>query len=143
MIKVIINDTTVRHTLIDNGADLNICSIDLLEKISVDKKLIQLNDVKIYGFDNVNRQPLGMIKLHIEVRLVVLPTPIHIIPRPLSYKLLLGRPWIHAMKVVPYTLHHVMNFEYNNKICMVDAYEKIYKSYDHNTSNSLNTFIPK
>lgn len=65
MIKVIINETRVRHTLIDNEKKTNVCNIDLLEKIGVDKILSQLNDIHMCGFDNVNRKPQGMITLPI------------------------------------------------------------------------------
>lgn len=40
MIKAIINEIVVRHTLIDNGVEINVCSIDLLDKIGMDKRLI-------------------------------------------------------------------------------------------------------
>lgn len=82
-----------------------------------------------------------MITLPIDVRPIVLPTPIHIMQGPLSYNILLGRPWIHAMKGVPSTLHRIMKFEYNNKIYMVDTDEQSYESYDHNISNSSNTWV--
>jgi hypothetical protein len=78
----------------------------------------------MYGFENVNRQPLSIITLPINFKLVVFPTPIYIMLGPLSYKILLGRPWIHAMEGVPSTLQHMMNFEYNIKIYIAKADEQ-------------------
>jgi hypothetical protein len=100
MIMVRINKTGVRHTHIDNGSSFNVCSMDLLDKLSVDKNLIEHNDLCICGFDNIIRQPLGTITLPIKVGSVVFPTPIHIMLGPLLYNFLLDRSWIHAMKRV-------------------------------------------
>jgi hypothetical protein len=46
----------------------------------------------------------------------------------LSYNLHLGRPWIHAMKGVPYNLNREMKYAYNNKIYMVREDVKSYNS---------------
>lgn len=57
-----------------------------------------------------------MNKLPIKVEKVTLQTMIHVIPNDLSYNLLLGRPWLHEMHVVPSTLHCIMKYVYNKKI---------------------------
>lgn len=38
----------------------------------------------------------------------------HVLDLYLSYNLLLGHPWIHAMRVVPSTYHQCLNFPYNS-----------------------------
>lgn len=109
----------------------------------MDKNIIKPNNIYIFGFDNVGRKPLRTIKLPIKV----VPC-FHILVSMsfwiLSYNLLLGRLWIHAMKGVLYTLHQEMKYEYNNKIYVVKADEKVYTLWievEHNTSKSFNTLI--
>lgn len=93
MIEVIINDSVIRQTLVDNGSSLNLCSISLLHKINVDTSLIKIYSLTIWaGFDNVAKYSLGIIALHVKVGPITLPTPIHVMPRNMTYNLLLGRP---------------------------------------------------
>lgn len=127
MIMVVINKIGVRHTLIDNGLGINVCSNDLLIKLGMDRSLIQPNALSIHGFDDVGRRPLGIITLPIKVGLIVLPTLIHVILDVLSYNILLGRPCIHAMGGVPSTLHRIVKYTYN-KVYIVKDYSK-FESY--------------
>lgn len=91
--------------MIDNGSTLNVCGIDLLHKIKVDTSLIKLDKLKIHGFDNLGIQSLGTITLPIKVGPVTLSTLFHVMLGALSYNMILGRLWIHAMGAVPSTLH--------------------------------------
>ncbi|GLJ49633.1 hypothetical protein SUGI_1053010 [Cryptomeria japonica] len=115
MIVVIMKDTAIRRTLVDNGSSLNVCSINLLHKMNVDTSLIESDSRPIRGFDNVAKTSLGTITLPITVGPVTLPTPIQVMLGNLTYNLLLGRPWIHSMQAVPSTLHRQVKFIYNNK----------------------------
>lgn len=106
----------IKGTLIDNGSPLNIFRVDLLDKINWDHSSIQPDPLCVCCFDNVPREILGIVILPIKVGLVTLPTPIHVMPNHLNYNLLLGRPWIHAMKAVPSTLHCTIKFVYYNEL---------------------------
>lgn len=64
--------------------------------------------------NNVTKSSLGIITFPIKVGHVTLPTLIHVISGELTYNLLLGRPWIHSMQVVPFTLHKQIKFIHNN-----------------------------
>ncbi|GLJ36816.1 hypothetical protein SUGI_0742690 [Cryptomeria japonica] len=83
--------------------------------MNVDTSLIEPDSHPIRGFDNVAKSSLGIITLPITVGPVTLPIPIHVMSGNLTYNLLLGRPWIHGMQVVPSTLHRQVKFIYNNK----------------------------
>lgn len=45
MIVVSLNKSRIMHTIIDNGLGLNICSINLIHKLGVDKNLIEPIDI--------------------------------------------------------------------------------------------------
>lgn len=80
----------IKRTLVYNGSDLNISSVNLLDKFDVEKLEIQPDSLSIKGFDNVEKQPIGVINLPILVRLVTFQTPIHVMPNDISYNILLG-----------------------------------------------------
>lgn len=69
---------------------------------------------------------------------VILNTPIHVMPGPLNYNILLGRPRLHTMHVVPSTLHHKVKLIHKKLMytlheddapnpCLNVEYVKIYK----------------
>lgn len=82
----------------------------------MDPSLIKHKYLSIRGFDNVAREFLGTITFPIKVGPVILPTPIQVMLNSITYNLLLGKPRIHAMQVVPSTLHYSIKFIYNNKM---------------------------
>lgn len=125
MILVVINKTRIRSNLIDNGLDINVSIINLLDKLGVDRNLIKPTNIVIHFLDNVGRKPLGKITLPIKVGLVTLPTLIHVMLKPLWYNILLGRLWIHAMMRVSSNLHCEMKYENNNKIHTVKVDKKV------------------
>lgn len=55
MIMVIIIDSVIRQTLVDNGSSLNICSINLLHRINAYTSLTKPNSLSICGFNNVGK----------------------------------------------------------------------------------------
>lgn len=116
MVVVSINKSIIRRTLIHNGSGLSVCSMYILKVINIDLSTIQPTNVPIRGFDNITKNTLDIITLPIKVGLVIMNTPIHVMPRPLNYNLLLGRPWLHEMHVVPSTLHCKVKFIHNNGI---------------------------
>lgn len=119
MIIVIINKTGIRHTLVDVGSMLNVCSIELLPKINIDLSSLNTSSVDIHGFDNVGRQALGTIVLPLRLGPVTVPTLVYVMEKKLPYNLLLGKLWIHVMGAVSSTLHKSIKFICNNKVVIV------------------------
>ncbi|XP_070014773.1 uncharacterized protein [Nicotiana sylvestris] len=58
----------------------------------------------------------GEITLPVNISDAVQDTRFHIIKGDARYNALLGRPWIHNMKVVPSTLHQMMKFQIKDGI---------------------------
>jgi hypothetical protein len=99
-----------------------VCSITLLDKLGVDKSQIQPDSLSIRGFNNIGRQLLDIITLPITVVKETLQNHFHVMPYEISYNIILGRPWIHDMHVMPCTLHRIMNYVYKNKVYKVDIF---------------------
>lgn len=125
MITPCIYEHKIKDTFIDNGSNLNVCSINLLDKINWDYSFLQPNSLNVCGFDNVNRKSLGTITLPITIGPMTLPAPIHVMPNTLNYNLLLGRLRIHAIKEVPSTLHHTIKDDPNPYNVVQDEVESI------------------
>lgn len=78
--------------LIDTDSTLNVYGTNLLPKIKVDSSSLVASSLYIRGFDNVGQQALGMIILPLRLGPVTFPTLVYVMPDPLPYKVLLGRP---------------------------------------------------
>ena len=58
---------------------------------------------------------------------------------PLSYNILLGRPWIHEMHVVPSTYHQCVKFPFHGSEVTILATT----SYTCNMLKDAETFVPR
>ncbi|XP_028092886.1 uncharacterized protein LOC114293065 [Camellia sinensis] len=54
--------------------------------------------------------PLGTTNLEVQARTKMVTTDFTVIDTPSLYNIVLGRPWLHAMRVVPSTLHQLLRF---------------------------------
>ena len=80
--------------------------------------------MSIKGFDNVAKFVMGVVHLELRVGPKTLLTPIQVIDEKLSYNLLLGRPWIHVMRVVTSTLHRCLKFERDGQVHKIEVDRK-------------------
>lgn len=64
----------------------------------------------IRAFDSSSKIPLCLITLTVTLGPQTIETYFHIMSGKISYNLLLGRPWIHYMDVVPSTMHGYLKF---------------------------------
>ena len=114
-IEVMIHKNRVRCVLIDGGVELNICPFNILENLGYSKQDIDTRQkVTIRAYDGSERQSKGLVFLPILIDLVERDILFHVVDTStLSYNILLGRPWIHEMKVVPSTYHRCVTFAHN------------------------------
>ncbi|XP_019265514.1 PREDICTED: uncharacterized protein LOC109243077 [Nicotiana attenuata] len=104
-------DSVVTRVLVDNGSSANICPLSTLSKLKVDDDRIHKNSVCVRGFDGGGKDSVGDIILELTIGPVEFTMEFQVIDVAVSYNLLLGRPWIHAAKAVPSTLHQMVKFE--------------------------------
>ena len=77
----------------------------------------------IQGFNQSGQRAMGMIRLEVAIGDLTANTLFHVIDSKTTYKLLLGRPWIHENGVVTSTLHQCFKF-YQQGIKKVNADSK-------------------
>jgi len=102
----------VKRVLVDNGLGLNICTLTLIKHLGFPKMTLDPNIITIKAYENAERESVGTIHLPIMVGPVMRQTLFHVIDLDLTYNILLGRPWIHAIQYVPSTFHQCIKFPY-------------------------------
>jgi len=96
--------------MIDNGSALNIYTLKFIKQAGYTEADIISEVITIKAYDNLERTSEGTIFLPIKVGPVIQETLCHVIDLTLPFNILLGHPWIHAMKVVPSTYHQFLKF---------------------------------
>ncbi|XP_070019324.1 uncharacterized protein [Nicotiana sylvestris] len=104
-------DSVVSRVLADNGSSENICPMSTLQKLKIGTERIHLNSVCVRGFDRG-----GPVEFTMEFQVLDVAV---------FYNILLGRPWIHAAKAVPSSLHQMVKFEWDTQEIVVHGDEDL------------------
>ncbi|XP_070008046.1 uncharacterized protein [Nicotiana sylvestris] len=123
-------ESVVTRALIDNGSSANICPLATLNKLKVVDDRIHQNSVCVRGFYGGGINTVGDIVLELTIGPVEFTMEFQVIDVAVSYNLLLGRPWIHAAKAVPFTLHQVVKFEWDRQEIVVHGDDGTYAASD-------------
>lgn len=110
VISLYIANCFIKRVLIDNGSSANILFLNALRDMKVDESTITRKSTVLIGFSGEQKHSIGEVNLHVWAEGVNLQTKFIVVDCPSSYNAILGRPWIHEMKVVPSTYHQVIKF---------------------------------
>ena len=64
----------------------------------------------LLGFNGVSTTSLGYVVLLVQVELVVLNVLLSIIEDLSHFHAIMGRTWLHGMKVIPSTYHQIVSY---------------------------------
>jgi len=105
--------------MIDQGSRADIMYPDLFEGLGLKNQDLMKYDIPLVSFDGRVVIPEGQISLSVNMKgKEVIMT--FIVVRSFSpYTEILGRPWIHAMRAVPSTLHVKVKFPTENGVAVV------------------------
>ncbi|XP_070028570.1 uncharacterized protein [Nicotiana sylvestris] len=109
VISLFVHDTNVKRVLIDLDSSVNIILLRVLHEMQAEDKLVPKAHT-LSGFDNSTVVTKGDITLTTFAEGVVKDTKFQVVEMEMTYNMILGRPWIHEMDVVPSTLHQVIKF---------------------------------
>ncbi|XP_070021350.1 uncharacterized protein [Nicotiana sylvestris] len=92
---------------VDDMSSVNIILLRVLHEMQVEEKLVPKAHT-LSGFDNSSVMTKGEITLTTFAEGVIKDTKFQVVEMEMAYNMILGRPWIHEMDVVPSTLHQVI-----------------------------------
>ncbi|PKI48924.1 hypothetical protein CRG98_030700 [Punica granatum] len=123
------NNFIIGRVMIDNGSALNVCPVSTLKQMNVDFNRIRPSKTAVRAFDGSRREVNGEIDLVIEVGPCSFAVTFQVLDIPNAFRLLLGRPWIHAAGAIPSSLHQRIKFIAEGQLITVKGEEDyaIYK----------------
>ena len=96
--------------MMDNELNLSLCTLNFIKQEGYTEVDIINEVITIKAYDNLECTTEGTILLTIRVGPATQETLCHVVDVNLPFNILLGRPWIHAMKAIPSTYHQYIKF---------------------------------
>nr|XP_009625477.1 uncharacterized protein LOC104116345 [Nicotiana tomentosiformis] len=109
VISLLVYDTNVKRVLIDPSSSVNIILLTVVNEMQDNDKVIPMAR-SLSGFDNSSVITKGEVVLTTFAEGVVKDTKFQVIDADMAYNIILRRPRIHDMDVIPSTLHQLIKF---------------------------------
>ena len=108
-------------TLIDNGSAINVYPLRAARKLGIPQEEFKVSNQAIRAYDNTRRDTVGVVWLNITSGTIEKRAKFHIMNIKSNFNLLLGRPWLHELGVVPSTLHQKIKFLLDGALVTINA----------------------
>lgn len=105
-----IGSVQVDRIHIDPGSSLSIIPLSHLQTLGIPMHRLTASNTIISGLNADRSHPLGKIRLKCQIGDLHTEVTCYVINADVSYKVLLGRPWIHEYMIVPSILHQCMKY---------------------------------
>ena len=112
-----IREQQVNHILIDGGSTVNILPLKILKELGI--SLDELHSIAQGG-----QRAIAKIGFHIIIGEMESSALFHVIDAKTTYKLLIGRPWLHEYGVVPSTYHQSLKYFQDGQVKKIVANDK-------------------
>ena len=123
VIKVVVANKTIHRVLVDNGSSADIIFMSAFDKIGIGREKLEPASIHLRGFSREKVLPLGSLQLVLTLGdppcQATTTVKFLIVDAPSAYNVLLGRPYLNAIKAIPSAYHMVINFPTTNGVGMV------------------------
>ena len=120
-----INGFIVKRVLIDQGSGAEVMYPNLFRGLGLKNEDLSKYDMPLMGFDGRMVIPKGQISLPVNMEGKEVMVTFIVVVSFFPYTVILGRPWIHAMRAVPSTLHIKVKFRTEQGIAIVRGNQQV------------------
>ena len=129
VIRVVMANKTVHRVLIDNGSSTDIIFASAFDKMGIGREKLESVNAHLLGFSGEKVLPLGSVQLVLTLGdppcQATMMIKFLIVDAPSAYNVLLGRPSLNAIRVVPSVYHMVVKFPTENGVRMVRGDKRV------------------
>ena len=91
--------------MVDDGFAINVYPLQILPNLGVKVEELTKSDLVIRAYDDSTRSVEGTFVAPVKTGPIEAVIEFTVLDIPVTYALLLGRPWYHALGEVPSTVH--------------------------------------
>ena len=99
-IKVEVKEKITYCVMVDNGSTINVCLLKILPKLRLTEIDLKPSEVIIKAYDGTRRPIKGTFRALVKTGPIEAWVELHVIYIPVTFAILLGRPWFHPLSGV-------------------------------------------
>ena len=107
--------------MVDNGSAINVCPLKILSKLGLTEDELKPSEVVIKAYDDTKRPVAGTFRALVKTGPIEEWVNLYIIDIPVTFAILLGRPWFHPLGGVSSTMHQKIKFPHEGKVVTILA----------------------
>ena len=109
------------YVMVDYGSAINVCPLQILPNLGVKVEELTKLDLVIRAYDDSTRSVEGTFVAPVKTGPIEAVMEFTVLDIPITYVLLLGRPWYHTLGRVPSTVHQKVKFLLDGEVITIDA----------------------
>ena len=129
VVRVVVANKTVHRVLIDNGSSADIIFASAFDKKGIGREKLEPVNTHLRGFSGEKVLPLGSIQLVLTLGdppcQATTTARFLIVDAPFAYNMLLGRPFLNAIKAIPSAYHMMIKFPTVSGVGMVRGDQRV------------------
>ena len=116
-----VKEKRTSYVMTDDGSVINVCPLQILPNLGVKVKELTKSDLVIRAYDDSTRSVKGTFTASVKTGPIEAVVEFIVLDIPVTYALLLGRPWYHVLGGVPSTVHQKVKFFLDGEVITIDA----------------------
>ena len=107
--------------MVDDRSVINVCPLQILPNLGVKVEESTKSNLVIRAYDNSTISVEGIFVAPVKTGPIEVVVEFTVLDIPVTYALLLGRPWYYVLGGVPSTMHQKVKFLLDREVITVDA----------------------
>ena len=116
-----VNGKRTSYVMVDDGSSINVCPSKLLAKMGIAREDLKPSNLVIRAYDDSKRAVEGTFTTKVKTGPIISEVEFTVLDIPMTFVVLLGRPWFHALGGVPSTVHQKIKFPCQDEVLTISA----------------------